>query len=260
VGDIGMVRRHLIVIAILLSSSPSLPLARSQDWAMPSAPAFSGGVFVTPIGGLSFSAVTEQKMTQTLKDGTVFKRRTIAFIARDFRGRIHNESREVLSITSTREPALLSIHIYDPDTRLNTFLNPRTHIARQSTLPNHPLTAPPLDWAQHNSANDHASPNLKFEDLGTNDLDGVEVHGYRRAIAVNTKASGTDQTVVITDEYWYSDELHLNMLTKHSDPRSGELTITVTELNRNEPSADLFEVPTNYKIVDMTPPESESQE
>lgn len=227
---------------------------------MSSAPAFSGGVFVTPVGGLSFSAAVEQKMTQTLKDGTTFKRRTTAFIARDFRGRIHNESREVLSITSTRQPALLSIHIYDPDTRLNTFLNPRTHIARQSTLSNPPSTAPPLDWAQQKSANDYASPNVRLEDLGTNDLDGVEVHGYRRAITLNTKASGTDQPVVITDEYWYSDELHLNMLEKHSDPRSGELTITVTQLNRNEPAADLFEVPANYKVVDMTPPGSESQE
>ena len=72
--------------------------------------------------------------------------------------------------------------------------------------------------------------------------------------------SGTDQPVVIIDEYWYSDELHLNILEKHSDPRSGELTITVTQLNRNEPAADLFEIPPNYKIVDVTPPESESPE
>jgi len=227
---------------------------------MASGPAFSGGIFVTPIGGLSFSAVVEQRMTQTLKDGTTFQRRTTAFIARDFRGRIHNESREVLSITSNREPALLSIHIYDPDTRLNTFLDPRTHLARQSTLPNPPRTAPPLDWAQQESANDQAQPNVRLEDLGTNELDGVEAHGYRRAIKLNTKASGTDQPVVITDEYWYSDELHLNMLQKHTDPRTGELTVTVTQLNRNEPSADLFEVPANYKIVDMTPPGSESQE
>lgn len=225
---------------------------------MSSAPAFSGGVFVTPVGGLSFSAVVEQKMTQTLKDGTTFQRRTTAFIARDFRGRIHNESREVLSITSTREPALLSVHIYDPNTRLNAFLNPRTHIARQSTLPNPPLTAPPLDWAQQKSAHDRVSPNVRLEDLGTNNLDGVEIHGYRRAITLSTKVSGTDQPIVIIDEYWYSDELHLNMLAKHSDPRTGDLTVTVTQLNRNEADADLFEIPTNYKILDVTPPESES--
>ncbi|MGC2331876.1 MAG: hypothetical protein WA581_10510 [Candidatus Acidiferrales bacterium] len=257
--NIAMVKRQIIIV-ILLSSILSLPMARSQDRAMSSAPAFSAGVFVTPVGGLSFSAVVEQKMTQTLKDGTTFKRRTTAFIARDFRGRIHNESREVLSITSTREPALLSIHIYDPDTRLNTFLNPHTHIARQSTLPNPPATAPPLDWAQQKSANDHPSANVRLGDLGTDDLDGIEVHGYRRAMTLSTKVSGTDQPVVIIDEYWYSDELHLNMSAKHSDPRSGELTITLTELNRNEPAADLFEIPANYKIVDVTPPESESQE
>jgi len=227
---------------------------------MSSAPALSGGVFVTPVGGLSFSAVVEQKMTQTLKDGTTFQRKTTAFIARDFRGRIHNESREILSITSHREPIVLSIHIYDPETRLNTFLNPRTHIARQSTLAGKPPTSPPRDWAQLGLGNDQAQQNVRYEDLGTSDLNGLEVHGYRRAVTLNTKTSGTDEPVVVTDEYWYSDELHINMLEKHSDPRTGDLSLTITQLYRNEPNADMFEVPADFKVVDMTPPVSESQD
>jgi hypothetical protein len=60
---------------------------------------------------------------------------------------------------------------------------------------------------------------------------------------------------MITDEYWYSEQLHINLLAKHSDPRTGQLTVTVTQLNPNEPALELFEVPPGYKVVDMTPPE-----
>jgi len=222
---------------------------------MSTAPAFSGGVFVTPVPGVPFSAVVEQEITQVLEDGTSFQRKTTAFIARDFQGRIHNESHEVLPISSTRQPELLSIHIYDPYTRLNTFLDVHTRIARQSTLSSPASTAPPSNWAQRASGENPASPNAQFEDLGINVLDGIDVHGYRRTVTLSTKASGTGQPVMITDEYWYSEELHLNMLANHSDPRTGKLTVTVTHLNRDEPAADLFQVPPGYKLVDMTPPE-----
>jgi hypothetical protein len=58
----------------------------------------------------------------------------------------------------------------------------------------------------------------------------------------------------VTDEYWYSDDVHLNMLVKHTDPRSGEQTMTVTQLKRGEPDPQLFVVPSDYKVVDETPP------
>jgi hypothetical protein len=72
-------------------------------------------------------------------------------------------------------------------------------------------------------------------------------------------ASGIGRRAVVTDEYWYSEELHINMLTKHNDPRTGKLTVTVTQVNRDEPVVDLFAVPPDYKVVDMTPPEAETQ-
>ncbi len=249
-----MVRNCCLVVGgILVSSILALLVAHAQDRAMSVPPAFSGGVFVTPVPGEPFTAVAEQDLTQTLKDGTTFHRTTKGLIARDSRGRIHNEARVVVPITSTGEPPLLVTHIYDPDTRLNTFLNPYTHIARQSTLSNPPVTAPPLNWAQQESAGQPADPNARFEDLGTTVSDGISVHGYRRILSINAKLSGTGQAVTITDEYWYSEELHLNMQAKHSDPRSGDVTVTVTQFDRNEPRADLFEIPPSYKLVDVTP-------
>jgi hypothetical protein len=248
-----MVRNYgLFVCGLLVWFVSCLQIAHPQNSAEQ---ALSRGVFVTPVPGLPFSAVVEQEMTQVLKDGTAFQRRTVAFIARDVQGRIHNESHEVLPSSSSRPPALLTIHIYDPYTRLNTFLDVRTHIARQSTLSNPPETVPPANWAQRESADNPTSPNAQFEDLGVNALEGIEVHGYRRTMTLSARASGTGQPVAIMDEYWYSEELRLNLLASHSDPRVGKLTITVRRLTRDEPSADLFEVPPGYKLVDMTPPQ-----
>jgi hypothetical protein len=241
-----------MICVVFISSALALHIAEAQDRAMGAAPAFNGGVFVTPVAGASFSAVAVQGMIQILGDGTSFQRKTSAFIARDYRGRIHNESHEIIPMDSGRQPTLLSVHIYDPDTRLNTFLNLGAHIARQATLPNPPSTAPPSNWAQQGSANNYNGENLRLEDLGSNVLDGIAVHGYRRAMTLGPKASGTGQSVVITDEYWYSEELRINMLAKHNDPRTGTLTITVTQVNRNEPPADLFEIPPGYKLVDVS--------
>jgi hypothetical protein len=47
--------------------------------------------------------------------------------------------------------------------------------------------------------------------------------------------------------------LHLNMLVKHDDPRTGEQTVAITHVNRSEPPAATFEIPADYKIVDETP-------
>jgi hypothetical protein len=43
------------------------------------------------------------------------------------------------------------------------------------------------------------------------------------------------------------------MLVKHSDPRTGQRTVTVTQVNRAEPDAAMFQVPSGYKVVDETP-------
>jgi hypothetical protein len=239
--------------AILLSFT--WPVVRAQD--MPRA--LSRGVFVTPVPGNPFSAVVEQQMTQVLKDGTVFARKSSAFIARDSRGRIHNESREVLPATSGHKPALLSVHVYDPETRLNAFLNPFTHLARQRALPNPPHTVPPSNWAQRSGIH-RSPPNVRDEDLGTNVIHGIDVHGYRRTMILPEQISGTGRPIVVTEEYWYSEDLRINLLTRRDDPRVGKLTVAVNRIDRTEPSFDLFEIPAGYKVVDMTPPEAQSQD
>lgn len=226
---------------------------------MSSAPAFNGGVFVTPVPGAPFSAEAEQFMVQVLKDGSLFQRETAALIARDSQGRIRNERHEVLPASANRKPVVFSVHIYDPETRLNTFLNPDTHVATQRVLPNPPSTEPPSNGWFHLAGSRTPNPNLQVQDLGASVVDGIDVNGYRRTLTVPANGSGTDRPVVVTDEIWYSEQLHINIVAKHNDPRTGSLTLTVSQINVNEPDVELFAIPPEYKLVDITPPDQEQR-
>lgn len=211
------------------------------------------GVFVTPVPNAPFSATAQLQSTRALQDGTTENFKTINNIARDSGGRIYNEHRQLVPANLTGTPQLLSSHIYDPETRRNTFLNPMQHIARQSTL-----QGPGPDWGQIPTlpilpAGNNRNPNVRQEDLGTQVMENLVVHGKRVIRTVPAAVSGTGQPLVITDEYWYSDDLHLNMLIKHNDPRTGEQTLTITQLKRGDPDPQLFKVPSDFKLVDETP-------
>jgi len=247
---------RLSILFIGFCVAVGLHSALAQDAAMSSAPAFNGGVFVTPVPNAPFYALAMQEMAQILSDGNSFRRKTSAVIARDSTGRIHNESHQVIPVSATREPALLSIHIYDPNTRINLFLNPYTHIAQERILANPPSASPPANWAQHESGNRTLPPGIREEDLGSSVIESFDAHGYRRTIAISDKSSGTGKPVTITDEYWYSEELHINLVTKHNDPRTGSLAIAVKNINVGEPAVELFDVPPEYKVVDLTPPDA----
>lgn len=254
-------RRDVVAGGILACASFALmaltvPGSRAQ-WAI-GAPAFSRQIYMTPVPGEPFSAVVEQQMTTVLKNGTSFQRKSVAEIARDSAGRIHNETRQNVPLTFTQKPALVSMMTYDPDRRMSTFMNPYTHIARQKTFAYAAGTAPPNDWAQHPYP-PSTTQDVHLEDLGTSMMEGVNVHGYRRTVTLPQTVSGTDQPVAVMDEYWYSEDLHINMLQKHSDPRTGELTVRVTRLERVEPPAEMFEIPAGYKVVDITPPSQAQQ-
>ena len=70
-----------------------------------------GGVFVTPVPGVSLTAVVELESTQILADGSTNVRKTINNIARDLQSRIYNERRQWMNPAVAGAPKLLSFHI-----------------------------------------------------------------------------------------------------------------------------------------------------
>jgi hypothetical protein len=245
--------RKLACLAAFAALAAPLVLAQAASDLKP--PQYRGvalfvdGIFVTPVPGAPLTAIVELQSAQILADGSIEVRKSIANVARDSQGRIYNERRQLVSPSFTGDPQLLSFHIFDPETRLNTFLNPWTHIARQTTW-----TAPaPVAEPKPSSPVSVRKSLVDGEDLGTEIMESVLVHGIRKTRTVPATDSGTGKAVVVADEYWYSDELHLNMLVKHDDPRSGQQTVTLTHVDRSEPDQAMFQVPAGYKVVDENP-------
>jgi hypothetical protein len=219
---------------------------------IPIAPAQTRGVFVTPIPNVPLLAVVNTQSSQIQKDGTTLNRKTLSAIARDGHGRIFNERRPLIPASETATPPILSILIYDPQTRTSTFIDPQNHVAWQSTLNRPPSALPPEVGSIPLIGSSQASPYVKEEDLGTRRMEGVDVHGTRDTQTIPAEANGGKEITVV-DEYWYSEDLRLNMLAIHKDPRTGEQTTTVTQVDRSEPDPAIFEIPSGYKVIQRGP-------
>jgi hypothetical protein len=86
------------------------------------------------------------------------------------------------------------------------------------------------------------------EDLGQQTIEGVTATGTRTTTEIPAGAIGNDQPIKIVSEQWFSPELQVLVLTKHSDPRTGETTYRLTGIVRAEPVRSLFELPPDYTL------------
>lgn len=91
------------------------------------------------------------------------------------------------------------------------------------------------------------------EDLGVQNVEGVEAQGTRTTTIIPADAIGNERPIEIVYERWYSKELKVLVASRHYDPRFGEQTYRLTNINRSEPDPSLFEVPAGYRILNEPP-------
>jgi hypothetical protein len=89
------------------------------------------------------------------------------------------------------------------------------------------------------------------EDLGTQSMEGVAAQGTRTTLTIPQGAIGNDRPINTVDERWFSPELQILLLTRHSDPRDGEMTFRLTNVRRTPPDPSLFQVPVGYQVVGL---------
>jgi len=90
--------------------------------------------------------------------------------------------------------------------------------------------------------------NAVTEDLGKQTIEGVEAQGTRITITIPTGEIGNERPIEIVNERWYSPELQMDVMTRQNDPRTGETTYRLTNINRSEQAKSLFEVPADYTV------------
>jgi hypothetical protein len=87
-------------------------------------------------------------------------------------------------------------------------------------------------------------------DLGTSTINGVVAQGTKTTHTIPAGAIGNASPIVSTSETWYSTELQTVVASKHSDPRAGQMSYSLSNIERSEPSAALFQVPAGYTVTD----------
>ena len=81
-------------------------------------------------------------------------------------------------------------------------------------------------------------------------IDGVLVEGRKTTTVIPAGQIGNELPLTIVSEEWRSPELNVLVLTRHSDPRTGESTYRLANIVRAEPDHSLFMVPSDYEVRD----------
>lgn len=200
-----------------------------------------------------YAAELVTESVQTLPDGNHIRQTSSVKIYRDGEGRTRREQTVNLNGLGSNSNMPQLVFINDPVSGLNYALNPKEHTATKSAWSrgggpggrrgNNPAARP-------REAGVSVNPNAKTEDLGHQTMEGVAVQGRRVTTTIAPGEMGNDQPIVIVNETWYSQELQTMVLSKRSDPRSGDTVTRMTNINRAEPAHVLFEPPVDYKITE----------
>jgi len=88
------------------------------------------------------------------------------------------------------------------------------------------------------------------EELGSQFMEGVTAEGTRTTITIPAGQIGNELPIKVVSERWFSPELKVLVMSRQSDPRFGETTYRLTNITRAEPSPDLFEIPSDFKVLE----------
>ena len=231
----------------------------------------------SPVKAAPYSAQAVTQTTQTLVDGNRIVRNSSSMIYRDSEGR---ERRELSlgNLVVNGEP-VQTIFISDPVAGANFTLDTKTRTAMKMPappFPKTPLKAPAGDvtfgspmvglgmaggmipsigpqvmiFRASNAPNGNDQQAPKVEQLGAMNIEGLVAEGTRSTVTIPAGQVGNEQPIQIVSERWYSPELKVTVLSKHSDPRMGDTEYHMANISRAEPLPSMFQVPPDYTLKD----------
>jgi hypothetical protein len=204
------------------------------------------GLFIPAVPGAPFSAKVNVEITRKLADGNTVARRYFVVIVRDSVGRRYRESRDPVPADSNEEPRLVRTDVTDPLTRTRTTCRPLQHTCwlfnyQPDLAPRIEPTGPAAD----------GKSSLTRKPIGTAALNGLVAEGTEEKRTFQAGSIGNVQPIVVTNEYWYSSRLKIDLMVKRSDPRTSNQEIRVSELKLADPDPASFATPSYYRLIDM---------
>ena len=256
-----MKRRLLLVAAVLVIAVATSVAQMTPELHRPTAirgeATFFGfgpaGTLITPKRHAPFSAVIVEQMQQTLSDGTNITRQNEETVMRDGHGRIyrarkvvrppHAVPRRAGGLAIEPPPAMI-ITITDPVRHVQYMCMPIRRCSRSEYRGRHTPFLP----------DPRRMPGYTVEDLGPSTISGIEVVGTRITRVYAEGTQGNDRPFTVSEEFWHSSALGVDVQVKRSDPRMGTRTTTMTEVSLGEPDPSYFQVPEGYTVVDRVAP------
>ncbi len=210
-----------------------------------------GGKVVT---GVPFSAVAVSETNQTLADGNHIARKTETHIFRDGQGRFRKEvTFPAIGPLATSGQPKSFVFINDPVAGSHFILHPDAKTAEKMEMPFGKMKDAMKGKMEYRHQQALAEGSLKKEDLGTKTIAGVSAQGTRVTHTIPAGQIGNEKAITIVFEHWYSNDLQIMVMSKRSDPRFGDTTYTLTNIQRQEPAASLFAVPSDYTVTQGGP-------
>jgi hypothetical protein len=249
---------------------------------------FVGGQLLNgnPIKGQPYSAEAINESTQVLADGNRIVNHSSSMIYRDSEGRERREeSIHRLGPWNAEGAPAKAIFISDPVAKVSYSLDEKSHTASKMPAPltavsksgvqtfsfSHAEGAPAVAVAGGVSVSGDENHVFRYETrtitgggsaifaagggstpktekLGSQMIEGVLADGTRTTITIPAGQMGNEREISIVDERWYSPELQVTVMSKHSDPRMGDTSYKLTNINRAEPMRSLFEIPADYTV------------
>lgn len=241
-----------------------------------SAEAFDGK---QPVKNAPYSATAVTEVEQTLGDGNRIHQKTRSQLARDREGRTRKE----LNLAAVGPLAVggttpKMIFLQDPVAGTSYHLDTESKIARKLPRPTELGLPVPVKGKRIERVEDFFAvapapgpegmvphriaikplggvgmvvkgmPAPRSEDLGIQVLEGVRAQGTRTTATIPAGAIGNEKPIVTVSERWFSPDLGVVVMSKHSDPRLGTTTYRLTDLVRNDPAPALFQVPSDYTV------------
>jgi hypothetical protein len=207
------------------------------------------------VTGAPYSAVAVTEDKQTLADGNVIDRKIQSNVYRDSQGRTRRETTFTgvgAFAPSGQTHSMVTIH--DPVASTAYVLHTDTKVAEQLPIP---------PGGPKNAANVHnrmearlqqelADGTVKKEDLGTQTINGITAQGTRYTRVIPAGQVGNANAITVVNEQWYSSDLQIMVKIVRNDPRFGQVTYTLTNIQRTDPSTSLFTVPSDYTVKQGT--------
>jgi hypothetical protein len=214
---------------------------------------FQAGLHGPVVKGAPYSAQTITETTQTLADGNHIDQKRTALVYRDSQGRTRREeSLPALGPVTASGNVHRAIFVNDPVAGVHYVLEPDQKVAHKMS--------PPADikyfHPEHNQAMRGPAKlgdQPVTESLGTQQMEGLTVTGTRTTRTIPAGAIGNEKPIQIVLESWYSPDLQMVIYSKRTDPRMGETVYQVTNVQRAEPAPALFQVPSDYTVVEGGP-------